>query len=79
MAWTLRLRRGEGEEHLAAGALRRSRSCVNGSWLPPSSFLASFGLEDGVLALGGVGLQGELQLGQLAVGQREAIEHLAPG
>src|SRR5436305_6664097 len=33
-----------------------------------------FGTEDGLLALGGIGVEAELQLLQLAVGQREAID-----
>ena len=46
------------------------------TWLPPLSFLASLGRNCRVLALVGVGRQRELQVVELAVGQREAVEQL---
>src|SRR5262249_44696230 len=38
-----------------------------------------FGPKDGVVRLGLAGLEGELQLGQLAVGQAKAVLHAVPG
>src|SRR5262249_24504767 len=65
--------RNEREQGIAAGALLLPGAVI-GQMVFALALLRLVGTEDGLLALGGVGVEAELQLLQFAVSQREAID-----